>query len=90
MGNTCYLNAALQVLCGLEEFARAAGGEPLADGGSTMGPYTAPCAGWWRRRASHERAKTRAGGGGGGVDDARALVPPRCREVPPRFSPRRR
>lgn len=61
LGNTCYLNAALQVLCGLEEFARAAEAKPLADGGFDDGSvYSAVRGLVAARRASHERAKTRA------------------------------
>ena len=61
LGNTCYLNATLQVLCGLEEFARAAEAKPLADGGFDDGSvYSAVRGLVAARRASHERAKTRA------------------------------
>ena len=61
LGNTCYLNAALQVLCGLEEFARAAEAKPLADGGFDDGSvYSAVRGLVAARRASHERAKMRA------------------------------
>ena len=61
LGNTCYLNATLQVLCGLEEFARAAEAKPLADGGFDDGSvYSAVRGLVAARRASHERAKMRA------------------------------
>ena len=37
LGNTCYLNSALQVLCGLDEFATDTEAAPLAEGNFAHG-----------------------------------------------------
>ena len=56
-GNTCYLNSALQVLCGLDEFATDTEAAPLAEGNFAPGSvYNAVRRLVAARRVSHERA----------------------------------
>ena len=57
LGNTCYLNSALQVLCGLDEFATDTEAAPLAEGNFAPGSvYNAVRRLVAARRVSHERA----------------------------------